>query len=129
MTRSITTHFRRISIVLYLTFTAMCGVALAADGAPSPATAPGEHSVPAPRGMKMAVDMIGPVTQTTDLQIICLLKHNPGGDKYIEAMQDLNDKLGGLLSCLRRRVRSTANLGRRCSLCRPRGQLLLEHFC
>ena len=62
-----------------------------------------EKSVSAPRGVKVTVKMIGPVTQTTDLQIICLLQHNPAGDQYIEAMQDLNDKLGGVLSSLRER--------------------------
>ena len=49
--------------------------------------------------------MIGPVTQATDLQVICILKHDPAGDKYIEAMQDLNGKLKGLLSSLRDRRR------------------------
>src|SRR5215510_5239699 len=62
-----------------------------------------EKSVSAPRDLKVTVKMIGPVTQTTDLQIICLLKHNPAGDQYIEAMQAFNDKLGGLLSSLRER--------------------------
>jgi hypothetical protein len=62
-----------------------------------------EKSVSAPRDVKLTVKMIGPVTQTTDLQIICLLKHKPAGDKYIEAMQDFNDKLGGVLSSLRDR--------------------------
>jgi hypothetical protein len=62
-----------------------------------------EKKVAAPRGVTVTVKMIGPVTQTTDLQIICLLKHNPAGDQYIEAMQDFNDKLGGLLSSLRER--------------------------
>jgi hypothetical protein len=55
--------------------------------------------------------MIGPVTQTADLQIICLLKHDPAGDKYIEAMQDFNDKLGGLLSALRERGEFVGELG------------------
>jgi len=62
-----------------------------------------EKSVSAARDVKVTVKMIGPVTQTTDLQIICLLKHNPAGDQYIEAMQDFNDKLGGVLSSLRER--------------------------
>jgi len=65
-------------------------------------TAP-EHSLDAPHSMHIIIKMIGPVTQTTDLQIICVLKHNPAGDQYIQAMKDLNDKLGGLLSSLRDR--------------------------
>jgi hypothetical protein len=62
-----------------------------------------EKSLDAPSGLQVTVKMIGPVTQTTDLQIICILKHDPAGDQYIEAMKDLNAKLGGLLSSLRDR--------------------------
>jgi len=62
-----------------------------------------DKAIEAPHGMQVSVKMIGPITQTTDLQIICLLKHDPAGDKYIETMKDLNDKLGGLLSSLRQR--------------------------
>jgi hypothetical protein len=86
------------------------GASLAAVMSPSwgesmSAVGPGEKSIDAPNGMKIVVKMIGPVTQTTDLQIICVLKHDPapGGDKYIEAMAELNDKLGGVLSSLRDR--------------------------
>ena len=67
------------------------------------ADAPVEKAIDGPDGVRVSVKMIGPVTQTTDLQIICVLKHEPSGDKYIEAMRDLNDKLGGLLSSLRER--------------------------
>jgi hypothetical protein len=55
--------------------------------------------------------MIGPVTQTTDLQIICILKHDPAGDKYIEAMADFNQKLHGLLSGLRDRGEFVGDFG------------------
>ena len=55
--------------------------------------------------------MIGPVTQTTDLQIICVLKHDPAGDKYIEAMDDLNQKLHRILSNLRDRGEFAGELG------------------
>ena len=61
--------------------------------------------------MKMSVKMIGPVTQPTDLQIICVFKHNPAGDKYIEAMQDFNDKLHHLLSSVRDRGEFVGELG------------------
>src|SRR6266550_5693555 len=67
------------------------------------AAEPAKKSVAAPRGQTISVEMIGPVTQTTDLQIICVLKHDPAGDKYVEAMEDFNEKLGGLLSSLRTR--------------------------
>lgn len=51
--------------------------------------------------MKVSVKMIGPVTQSADLQIVCVFKHKPNGDIYIEAMKDFDDKLGGLLSAVR----------------------------
>src|ERR1700679_1241335 len=69
----------------------------------SRAEAPAEKSIEAPHGQRVLVKAIGPVTETTDLQIICILKHNPSGDQYIEAMKDLNHKLGGLLASLRER--------------------------
>lgn len=78
----------------------------------APATdAPPEKTVEAPHGMRVSVKMIGPVTQTTDLQVICVLKHDPAGDKYIEAMSDFNDKLGGLLSNLRERGEFVGDAG------------------
>src|SRR5271169_4868059 len=67
------------------------------------ADAPAEKAVDAPHGQTISLKMIGPATQSTDLQIICILKHDPSGDKYIDAMKDLNDKLGSLLSRLRDR--------------------------
>jgi hypothetical protein len=67
------------------------------------AAAPAETSLPAPNGMKLIVKMIGPTSQPTDLQIICLLKHRTenAGDQYLDAMKGLNEKLGGLLRDLR----------------------------
>ncbi|MGZ4953482.1 MAG: M17 family peptidase N-terminal domain-containing protein [Methylobacter sp.] len=65
----------------------------------------------APHGLKVSVKEIGPVTQTTHLQIITLLKHDPADDKYIEAMQDFNDKQGHLISTLRERGEFVGELG------------------
>ena len=62
-----------------------------------------EHSVSAPRDVTVTVKMIGPVTQTTDLHIICLLQHTPVGDTYIATMQDFTATHGGVLSSLRER--------------------------
>ena len=73
--------------------------------------APGEKSFDAPHSQTVSVKMIGPVTQTTDLQIICILKHDPSGDKYIEAMDDFNQKLHHLLSGLRDRGEFEGELG------------------
>ena len=72
---------------------------------------PAKKSIEAPHGQTISVEMIGPVTQTTDLQIICVLKHDPAGDKYIEAMDDLNRKLNHLLSNLRERGEFAGELG------------------
>ena len=86
-------------------------------------TAVPEHSVSAARDVKVTVKMIGPVTQTTDLQIICLLKHNPAGDQYLEAMQDFNDKLGGVLSSLRERGEFVGEPGETLVLSPPSGSI------
>ena len=79
----------------------VCGMLSALVYADS--AAPTQKTVGAPHAQTISVEMIGPVTQTTDLQIICVLKHDPAGDKYIEAMADFNQKLHGLLSGLRER--------------------------
>src|SRR6185436_557643 len=83
----------------------VCVLTSSTSRAETPSNAPAEKTFDAPHGMRLSVKMIGPVTQTTDLQIICVLKHNSveGSDKYIEAMNDFNEKLGHLLSSLRER--------------------------
>src|SRR5271155_2198354 len=75
------------------------------------ADAPAEKAIDGPDGVRVSVKMIGPVTQTTDLQIICVLKHDPSGDKYIEAMDDFTGKLNHLLSGLRDRGEFRGELG------------------
>jgi hypothetical protein len=65
--------------------------------------APREQTFQAPHGQAVSVEMIGPVTQSTDLQVICILRHDPAGDKFIAAMADLDQKLHGLISSLRDR--------------------------
>src|SRR5262245_49297999 len=90
-------------------------------------TAAPEHSVSAARDVKVTVKMIGPVTQTTDLQIICLLKHNPAGDHYIEAMQDFNAKLGGVLSSLRERGEFVGEPGETLIFTPPAGSITPRH--
>src|SRR3954467_889340 len=92
--------------VLVIVILAVCWV-----GAGPATNAPAEKAFDAPRGLRVSVKMIGPVTQTTDLQIICVLKHDPSGDKYIEAMDDFNKKLNGLLAGLRERGEFAGDLG------------------
>src|SRR3954452_12659230 len=75
------------------------------------AAEPAKKTVAAPHGQTISVEMIGPVTQLTDLQIICVLKHDPTGDKYIEAMDDLNKKLHRILSNLRERGEFAGEVG------------------
>ena len=72
---------------------------------------PAKKNVAAPHGQTISVERIGPVTQSTDLQIICVLKHDPSGDYYIEAMNDLNQKLHRILSNLRERGEFSGDLG------------------
>jgi hypothetical protein len=73
--------------------------------------APAEKSIDAPNGQTISIKMIGPVTQTTNLQIICILKHDPSGDKYLEAMVDFNKRLHSLLSGIRDRGEFSGELG------------------
>jgi hypothetical protein len=82
-----------------------------------------EQSFQAPHEMKMSVKMIGPVTQTADLQIVCVFKHKPGGDTLIEAMQDFNDKLGHVLSTVRDRGEFVGELGETFLFLPPAGSI------
>jgi hypothetical protein len=70
-----------------------------------------EKTFNAPHDMKMSIKQVSPITQSTDLQIITLLKHNTNGDKYLEAMNYLNKDLGHLLSSLRERGEFIGDLG------------------
>jgi hypothetical protein len=87
------------------------------------AAEPAKKSVAAPNGQTISVEMIGPVTQSTDLQIICVLKHDPAGDKYIEAMDDLNQKLHRILSNLRERGEFAGELGETLLITPPAGSI------
>lgn len=84
------------------------------DGQDAPAQAAPkqtEHSFDAPNGLKLTVRMVAPYAAKTDLQIVCAFKHNSAGDKYIEAFQDFDDKLSGLLSAVRNRGEFVGELG------------------
>jgi hypothetical protein len=84
---------------------------------------PPERVVSAADGLAVSVKEIGPVTEVADLQIICVLKHDPAGDKYAEAMRDLNDKLGGLISALRDRGDFVGDAGETLLLTPPTGSI------
>lgn len=51
--------------------------------------------------LPITVKVIGPVQAQTDLQIIGLFKHKPQGDKMLEALDDLDKRLGGIITSLR----------------------------
>lgn len=68
-------------------------------------------SIDAGNGLTMSVQMVSPTAAECDLQIICVFKHNPAGDKYIEAMQEFDDKLGNLVSQLRNSGQFVGELG------------------
>jgi hypothetical protein len=83
-----------------------CSLAAAAgvDGPP-------EAVVGAPHGMRVLVKRVGPTSQPADLQVLCILAHNPAGDPYIDVMRDLDDRLGGLISAVRQRGEFTGEPG------------------
>jgi len=64
-----------------------------------------------PLGIQLSIKMIGPYTQETDLQIICLFKHKDSGDTYQGAAKETDAHLGGLLSALRNRGEFVGELG------------------
>src|SRR5262245_1306854 len=82
-----------------------------------------ERSFDAPNGMKLIVRMVAPYAAQTDLPIICVFKHNPAGDKYIESMKTFDDKLSGLLSLLRNRGDFVGELGETILFNVPKGTL------
>jgi hypothetical protein len=73
--------------------------------------APKETVVDAPLGVRVSVKMVAPYDQTTPLQIVCVFKHKPGGDTYVESMKVFDDKLGGIVSALRDRGEMVGELG------------------
>ncbi|HZZ44188.1 MAG TPA: M17 family peptidase N-terminal domain-containing protein [Tepidisphaeraceae bacterium] len=85
----------------------------------STASAATKQTIDAPHDQTISVEMIGPAAQTTDLQMLCILKHDPAGDKYIEAMDDLNQKLHHLLSNLRDRGEFPGDFGQTLSFTPP----------
>jgi hypothetical protein len=70
-----------------------------------------EKTFDAANGLKVSVKTIAPYAQPADLQIVCVFRHKTSGDTYIQAMKDLDDKLGGLLSSLRNRGEFIGELG------------------
>jgi len=64
-----------------------------------------------PLGIKLSIKMAGPYMAPADLQIICLFKHKAAGDTYQGAAKETDEKLGGILSSLRKRGEFVGELG------------------
>ncbi len=94
-------HLKQLTLVL--TISAVLSTSALAANAPT-------KSFTAPNDLKITVKAISPVAQAADLQIICIFKHS-SDDKYIEAMQEINDKQRGFLSTLRERGEFVGELG------------------
>src|SRR5437867_2040786 len=91
------TSFLALATILAAT----CGGAVIHARQPSSGPRETQHSFKAANNLNLSVKMLAPYGAPTDLQIICLFKHNPAGDKYVASMQEMDEKLGGLLSALR----------------------------
>src|SRR5215510_15770504 len=88
---------------IHLLISVCAGLFIGASAADT-ATAPKQSVFPTkPLGITVSVKMVGPYMEPADLQVICLFKHKPGGDTYLGAAKETDEKLGGLLSSLRNR--------------------------
>lgn len=85
-------------------------LALALLATPAFAQVPAPVSVTGANHLKITVRAQSPVSADVDLQIVCLFKHSDK-DRYIEAMDEFNTKLGKLLSNVRSRGEFTGELG------------------
>jgi hypothetical protein len=81
-----------------------------------------------PLGIQFSVKMIGPYTEATDLQIICLLKHKDSGDTYQGAAKDTDALLGGLLSSLQNRGEFVGELGETLLFIPPKNSIPASRF-
>ena len=103
-------RIRRQTSLLIALFVAISSIFVLADP-PQAQPKITEKSFSGINDLKITVRMVAPYAAKTDLQIVCVFKHNPAGDKYIEAFQDFDDKLRGLLSSLRNRGEFIGELG------------------
>jgi hypothetical protein len=87
-----------------------------------------EKTYDAPNGLKVSVKTIAPYAQPADLQIVCVFRHKANGDTYLQAMKDLDDKLGGLLSSLRNRGEFIGELGETILLRPPEGRIAAKQL-
>jgi hypothetical protein len=81
-----------------------------------------------PLGIQFSIKMVGPYSEATDLQIICLFKHKPAGDTYQGAAKDTDAHLGGILSALRNRGEFVGELGETILFTPPDGSIPAKRF-
>ena len=91
-------------------------------------TAPAEKTFNAPHGLKVSIKMVGPYTESADLQIICLFKHKASGDTYQGAAKDTDEHLHGILSALRNRGEFVGELGETFLFTPPNGSIPAKRF-
>jgi hypothetical protein len=87
-----------------------------------------EKTFDAVDGLKISVKTIAPYAQPADLQIVCVFRHKANGDTYLQAMKDLDGKLGGLLSSLRNRGEFIGELGETILLRPPAGRIAAKQL-
>jgi len=92
-------------------------------------TAPKENVFPTkPLGITLSIKMVGPYMEPADLQIICLFKHKSGGDAYLGAAKDTDEKLGGMLSSLRNRGEFVGESGETILFTPPKDSIPAKRF-
>ena len=101
---------------------------VAIAGASDPTTAKENVFETRPLGIKVSIKMIGPYTQSADLQIICLFKHKSSGDTYEGAAKETDAHLGGILSALRNRGEFVGVLGETFLFSPPSGSIPAKRF-
>jgi hypothetical protein len=87
-----------------------------------------DNAAPAEKTFDAPPEMIGPYSEATDLQIICLFKHKPSADTYQGAAKDTDQHLHGLLSALRNRDEFVGELGETIFVTPPAGSIPAQRF-
>src|SRR5215469_125586 len=107
----------------------ICAGLLICAPAADTTTTPKENVFTAkPLGIALSIKMTGPFAEPADLQIICLLKHKPGGDTYQGAAKETDEKLRGMLSALRNRGEFVGEKGETILFTPPEGTIPAKQF-
>jgi len=110
-------------------FCVVCAGLVINASAADTSTAPKENVFASqPLGIQLSIKMVGPYSETADLQIICLFKHKPTGDTYQGAAKDTDAHLGGILSALRNRGEFVGESGETILFTPPEGSIPAKQF-